>query len=342
MSRVSVVIPAWNAEARIGACLAALTAQTHPADEIIIVDNGSVDATRAVAQQVVPAASLVVNPANTGFARAVNQGIVAASGDILVLLNDDTTADPGLLAGLSACLVNDTRCGAVAATMLFADRPDRVNSAGLTVGHDLVAFDGLWNQSTHRLPDTPWSVFGASGGAAAFRRAALDDVGLFDERFHSYYEDVDLAWRLRLRGWDAVATPSARVLHAYSASGGRDSAYKRYQLARNRVWCLVKNVPGDLWRRCWSAVLWYDWAALLAALIARDTAWLRGRRDGLLGLSHIWPARQSIQRRRTASVGELAALLGPRVGPLATWRARRLARLVAPIARRDDRASSEQ
>jgi GT2 family glycosyltransferase len=322
---VSVVIPTWNGATHLAACLGALARQTRPADEIVVVDNASTDGTMALLRDRFPAVRLVVNRANAGFAQATNQGILAARGDTIVTLNNDTLPAPECLAALVAPLAGDARLGACAATLVFAHRPDRVNAAGLRVGRDLVALDEALGRPAGALPAAPWPVFGASAGAAAYRRAALDDAGLLDGRFFAYLEDVDLAWRLRLRGWHALAVPAARVAHAYSATAGADTPFKRYHLARNRVWCLVKNVPGPLWRRCAPAVLWYDTAALLAALVGRDAAWLRGRRDGLLAARALLPERRAIQRRRTASIDELDALLGPRVGPLGVWRARRLA-----------------
>jgi GT2 family glycosyltransferase len=328
-SVVSVVIPTWNGWRHLSTCLAALARQTRPPDEVIVVDNGSTDGTVEQLRADYPWARLIANDENAGFARATNQGIVAAGGDTLVLLNNDTAPAPDCLAALVAPLVADARLGACAAIQVFAHQPERVNAAGLRVGRDLVALDEAFGRSVDALPAAPWPVFGASGGAAAYRRAALDDVGLFDDAFFAYLEDYDLAWRLRLRGWGALAAPGARVTHAYSATAGADSPFKRYHLARNRVWCLVKNIPGPIWRRRRAAVLWYDTAALLAALAGRDAAWLRGRRDGLLAARGFLPQRHAIQRRRTASLAELEALLGPRVGPLGVWRARRLARAMS-------------
>ena len=321
--RLAVIIPTWNGSGHLRSCLAALAAQTRPPDEVIVVDNGSTDGTAALVREQFPSVRLIVNRRNEGFARATNQGILAAAGDILITLNDDTAPAPDSLAALSAALLADDGLGACAATLVFAGRPERVNAAGLLVGRDLVALDAMLGQPVTTLPDRPWPVFGASGGAAAYRRAALDDAGLFDELFFAYLEDVDLAWRLRLRGWRAAAVPGARVAHAYSATAGADSAFKRYHLARNRIWCLVKDVPGPLWRRTAHRVLWYDAAALLVALARRDTAWLRGRRDGLRALPALLPARRAIQRRRRVDIEDVAAALAPPVGPLGVWRARR-------------------
>jgi GT2 family glycosyltransferase len=322
--RLSVVIPNWNGARHLAGCLTALGRQGRQAEEIIVVDNGSTDGSPTLVQQHFPAVRLIVNERNLGFAQATNQGILAAAGTVIVLLNNDTEPAPECLAALVAPLAADASLGATAATLVFADRPERVNAAGLTIGRDLVADDGWLGEPVARLPAAPWPVFGPSGGAAALRRAALDDVGLFDVRFFAYLEDVDLAWRLRLGGWATVAVPAARVAHHYSATAGADSPFKRYHLARNRIWYLVKNIPLSLWRRHLAAQLWYDTAALLAAIAGGDRAWLRGRRDGLVGIPGLLAERRAIQQRRRSSPTALEALLGPRVGPLGTWRRRRL------------------
>lgn len=324
MSTRSVVIPTWNGRQHLPACLAALLAQTQPVDEIIVVDNASTDGTAALLRDHYPQVVVITNRRNEGFATATNQGILAARGEIIIALNDDTAPAPMALAALVEPFNDDPHLGACAATLVFADRPGRVNAAGLTVGSDFVALDAALGQTVDQLPPHPWPVFGPSGGAAAYRRAALDDVGLFDGRFFAYLEDVDLAWRLRLRGWSSLAVSAARVVHHYSATAGSDSPFKRYHLARNRIWCLAKNVPGALWRQHAAAVVWYDSVALLVALANRDAAWLRGRRDGLSALHQWWPERRIIQQRRRVDNDGLAALLGPRIGPLGVWRTRRM------------------
>src|SRR5690606_30776902 len=129
-------------------------------------------------------------------------------GEVVVLLNNDTVAEPDVIARITAPLERDQRVGAVAATMVFAGAPDMVASAGIEVFRDGLALDrGLGLPRTEFAVPAP--VFGASAGAAAYRRAALEDVGCFPEQFFMYLEDVDLAWRLRLRGWEAVHAPGA-------------------------------------------------------------------------------------------------------------------------------------
>src|SRR5207253_755400 len=111
-------------------------------------------------------------------------------------------------------------------------------------------------------------LFGPSGGAALYSRALLEDVGLFDPELVAYYEDVDLAWRARLRGWRCAEAPRAQALHIGSATAGRNSARKRFLLARNKLWVAVRCYPGEALGRYLAAVVVYDLAAAAAYALA--------------------------------------------------------------------------
>jgi GT2 family glycosyltransferase len=109
----------------------------------------------------------------------------------------------------------------------------------------------------------------------------LDEIGLFDERFFAYLEDVDLAWRARRAGWRCMYVPQARVLHFTSATSGQGSPFKNRLLGRNKLWLAAKNAR----RRDWPVIAAYDTAAVLYAGLARgDWNHLRGRLDALRAL----------------------------------------------------------
>jgi GT2 family glycosyltransferase len=324
---VSIVIVNWNGAWLLRACLDALRAQTRPADEVIVVDNASTDDSRALLVAEYPEVRVLPCGKNLGFAGGTNAGIAASRGAIVVALNNDTIARPDWLALLVAPLEADARLGATMSTMVFAHAPGTIAAAGIAVHRNGLALEGLLGTPLAALSATPRPIFGPSGGAAAYRRAMLDDVGHFDEDFFLYLEDVDLAWRARLRGWPSLHVPGAIVAHHYSASSGQGSPTKRYYLARNRLWGLRKNLPRGLALRYGAAIIAYDLAACLHALLMRDRAGLRGRRAGLGG-AKIAARRGGIQHRRTATDGELASWLKPAPGPRALLRLQRdLARL---------------
>ncbi|MDI3339535.1 MAG: glycosyltransferase family 2 protein [Sphaerobacter sp.] len=313
-SVTSVVIVTYNGWPLLRACLASLREQERQPDEIIVVDNGSRDETRARLPVEFPEVRLVASQRNLGFAAGNNLGIAWARGDVIVLLNNDTVAEPGCIAGLVAPLERDPAIGAVAATMVFAGARDVVASAGIEVFEDGLALDRGLGRPLASLGG-PRPVFGASAGAAAYRRAALHDVGLFPESFFMYLEDVDLAWRLRLRGWEAVHAPDAIVRHRYSASSVEGSAWKRRLLARNRMWVIVRCVPTPLLRRGAWRVLQYELLASGYALAHRDWPALHGRWSGLVGLRERLRERQAIQSAAVVPPERLAAWLRPPLPP---------------------------
>ncbi len=315
---VSVVIANWNGRRHLAGCLPALARQSYPNVEIIIVDNGSSDGSLAWLAQHHPAVTVIANDRNRGFAAANNQGLGAAHGEFMALLNNDTQPEPQWLAALVQALEADERLGMAASLMLFADRPGVINSTGVCVDRCGISWDRAGGRKLSGAEDEPVAIFGASAGAALYRRALFDDIGAFDEDFFAYLEDVDLAWRARWRGWRAVHVPRARVLHAHSATGQEGSAFKTYWLARNKVALLAKNYPTPyLW--WWlPLILAYDALSLLTALVRqRSLSALRGRLAGWASLGRALRQRRAQLQRASVPAREIFALLQPADWP---WR----------------------
>ena len=291
---LTIVIPNWNGQHLLGRCLTALHAQTWRDFEVIVVDNGSTDGSVAYLRKHFPEVRLIANAENRGFAAATNQGIRATQSQHVATLNNDTEADPGWLAALVAGMKRAPDVGMCASTMLFADRPGVINSAGIAIDRAGIAWDRRGGEPDDPAAITPEEVFGPCAGAALYRREMLDAVGLFDEDFVAYMEDVDLAWRARAAGWRCLYIPQARVLHHHSATGKEGSPFKSFHLGRNKVWLLAKNYPArELWHHVPLAVL-YDVAAVFYALLARrDLHALRGRLAGLRGIRRMWRKRSA-------------------------------------------------
>ena len=210
MSLATVVIPTWNGRCLLDACLAGLGGQTWRDFEIVIVDNGSTDGTASWMQDRYPDVQVIANDRNLGFAAAVNQGIRASASRYVVTLNNDTEPAPGWLAALVATAERDPSVGMCASKMLFADRPGVINSTGIYLDRTGIAWDRRGGEPDDERGTEPVEVFGPCGGAALYRRTMLDEVGLFEEDFFAYLEDVDLAWRARLAGWRCLYVPAAR------------------------------------------------------------------------------------------------------------------------------------
>ncbi len=308
---LSIIIPNWNGVRLqlLPACLVALRRQTRRDFEIIVVDNASTDDSRAVLAREYPEVCVLALDANRGFAPAVNAGIHAARGDTIVLLNNDTEAEPEWLAEIDRALAANPRAGMVACKLRLFDRRDHLHSAGDYYGVDGIPGNrGVWEKDNGQYDDAQ-GVFGPCGGAAAYRRTMLDDIGWFDESLGSYCEDVDLAWRARLAGYDCAYAPRAVVYHRISATGG--GPLSSFYVGRNFLWVLAKNYPAELWRKHWRRILraqWrISWEALKSIRGAAARARLRGQIAGLLGLRHWLRRRQEVLRR--VSADEIEKLL---------------------------------
>ncbi len=310
---VSVVIPNWNGAHHLVTCLDSLGRQTYPNFEIILVDNGSTDRSVALVRERYPAVRLLVLPENQGFAGAVNAGIRdLAQGEIIALLNNDTEVDPGWLAALQDALARYPKAGIAASKILLFDRRDTFHSAGDTFGVDGMPVNrGVWQRDVGQFAHEEL-IFGGCGGAVAYRRALLDEVGLFDRNLGSYCEDVDLNWRAQLAGWQCVYVPQAIVYHKVSATGG--GAISSYYVGRNVLWVLARDYPTALWRRHWRDILRRQAQVTVEALRAwRGTAArarLRGQAAGLWGMVSIWlRQRPAVQQTRRVSEEYLRSLL---------------------------------
>jgi GT2 family glycosyltransferase len=190
----------------------------------------------------------------------------------------------------------------VASKILYAEAPHLIDSAGIEVSRTGLAWNRYNRTQEDALEVEPYEVFGPSAAAALYRRTMLDDVGLFDESYFAYYEDVDLAWRARLLGWRCLYVPTARVYHVHSATSRQGSPFKRYFLVRNKVWTTLKNYPAPA---VWSnlpIILLYDLASdFYRMILERNLSPLQGQIAALGRLSVVLRQRKAIQHRRRVS-----------------------------------------
>jgi len=309
----SIIIPNYNGLRFLPVCLGALEAQTYPPSrtEVILVDDASTDGSVAFAREHFPRVRVVEMARNCGLAAACNAGAATAQGDLLVMLNNDTEAELGWLAALAAAAQAHPRTGSIASKMLLFDRRDTLHSAGDVMGADGIPRNrGVWQRDEGQY-DNEIVVFGGCGGGVAYRREAWQAAVGFDERLFMYLEDVDLAWRLRLLGWEAVFAPEARLYHHLSATGG--GALASYYTGRNTIWVIAKDMPGPLVRRHFGRIAGAQWRVAWDALRAwrgeAARARLRGQLAGLLGLPKVLGWRRTVQASRLVPVGEIERLL---------------------------------
>ena len=315
---VSVVIVTFQSGDTLPRCLEALKAQTVAGFQTILSDNGSTDGAPQAAAAADAGLVLIEQGANLGFAAGNNRAADRAAGRWLVLLNPDAYPEPGFIAAFLAAAAALPRARCFTARQRMAGDPSRLDGLG-----DALTGIGFPFRGGYGAPDPgPMDnseVFSPCGAAMMIDRALFLALGGFDEGFFCYCEDVDLGYRLRLRGETVVLAAAAIVAHEGSAStGGRRSDFSLYHGARNRLWLYVKNTPPLL---------------LLATLpfhvLATAFVWLRatvqghaepverGLEDAIKGLPEVWRRRVEIQRGRRVSSGAIADMMV--WNPLDAW-----------------------
>lgn len=299
---VSVLIINLNGERHLAQLIAALQQQTLGEFEIIFVDNASTDHSISIfeelCQKFTLPYSVIANQQNVGFAPACSQGIASSQASWIALLNNDAFPEPTWLEYLYTTANATAGIGMVAAKLLFAHAPERINSAGIAIDWAGIAWD--WRGGELDSPDEtqPVEIFGPCGGAALYSHAMLDEIGGFDDDFFAYLEDVDLAWRGRLAGWRSLLEPKARVYHIHSATLGNDSPFKNYLLGRNKVWLIAKNYPLPWLLLYLPVILAYDLMSMIGSILrTRNFSPLLGRLAALRQLPLFLKKRRSIQKK---------------------------------------------
>ncbi|HEU4945377.1 MAG TPA: glycosyltransferase family 2 protein [Solirubrobacterales bacterium] len=217
----TVYIPTLNGGENLRRCLESLQGQTLT-PHVVVADNGEGEGSAAMLAESFPTVTRVGFGRNLGFGNALNRAIREAGEGPIVLLNDDAVAEPRLIESLVAAR---GEAEMVAAVLLSERDPERIDSAGVVVDQTLMAFDYLCGASAEEA-ESAANPLGPTGGAALYDRDAFNAVGGFDERIFLYYEDVDLALRMRAEGARCVLAPPARAIHGYSLTLGAGSARK--------------------------------------------------------------------------------------------------------------------
>ncbi len=311
---VSVGLVTWNSAACLESCLAALACQNYPRIELVVVDNASEDNSVELITRSRLGAAMIKNAGNTGFCHAHNQGIQASTGVYYLALNPDIEMRPDYIARLVAALETDHSYGTAVGKLLLLPGEKggyRLDSAGLFLDRRRRQFLRGHREMDHGQYDISCEVFGADGAAPLYRREMLEDIKIqgqyFDEMFFAHKEDVDLAWRARLRGWRCRYESSAIAFHSRTFRPGRRdrvSSEIRLHAVKNRYYLLIKNETSTSWRRDWPPILWYDLKILIYLLLFERSslqAFVLLRRDW----ARLKSWRQEIMTKVRVSSGDI-------------------------------------
>lgn len=309
--KVYVVIPNWNGADRIASCLDSLKSQSQK-HTIIVVDNGSVDDSVKIIKQNYPEAVLIRHKKNKGFAGGVNAGIryaIKHQAEYVALLNNDAVADKNWLKRLVSFLEEQPKTGIATSKICDAKKTHLDSTGDIYTIWGLPYPRGRGEPYTHKYDNETW-VFGASGGASLYRIKMLQQIGIFDEDFFAYYEDVDLSFRAQLAGWKVAYTPGAEVYHEISATSSRIKGFATYQTLKNLPMLMWKNVPFPLILRVFPRFVLVYFSICVSAL-SRGLFMpvFKGVFMSIILLPKKLAQRNKIQRRRKVSVDYINSII---------------------------------
>ena len=310
--KVAVVVLNYRGWQDTKKCIAALKKQTYGDFEIYLIDNGSGDESIAKLSKL-KAKNLHFHqePTNTGFTGGVNIGIRWAMEhgfDGVALLNNDAAPEPDWLEQLVKVCVDKPHVGAVTSLMLNA-AGTHIDDAG-----DIYSTWGIPSLRAENLPkdQAPDSglVFGATGGATLYRTAVFEKIGLFDEDFFAYNEDVDISWRMQLAGKQVWYEKSAVVYHKHSATSSKIPGFTINQVFKNLPQVFWKNVPFPM-----IIPMWFKFTLVYLMFVAYQApkGGLKFALKGFWQSLKLWPRslrkRWSIQRTKIVSNAYIRSLL---------------------------------
>ena len=305
LASASTIIATYNGLHYLEDCLRSVLHELRPGDEVIVVDNASTDGGAELIQERFPSVTLIRNAENRGFAPACNQGAQAASGEILVFLNQDTRVEPGWLAALAGGLGGGSEASLVTSLLLLMSRTDRIQACGQDLHYTGLVFSRGFGSRSGAM-NAPEPVAAVSGASFAIRRDLWLTLGGFDETFYMYYEETDLSWRAQMLGHSSWYVPGSAVHHDYRPFRPNPSRF--YYTARNRYLMILRNwrlgtllllLPGLLLAEL---IDWYQAFAIgregLRAKV-RANLWLLGH------LGQLRARRAAAQAGRTVSDADI-------------------------------------
>ncbi len=318
--KVTAVVIGYNSRDIVGPCLQTLLDQDYPNLDVVVVDNASADGTADFIREQFPSIRLIASDKNLGFAEGNNLVFKTTDSKYVALLNQDAYAAKNWITELVRCAELSDRIGSVGSKMLMHRCPTLLNSTAIEINEAGWGWDRQVGEKDENPSPAPEEVFGGCGGAVMYRKSALDAVGGFDPAFFMYYEDTDLAWRLRLAGFVNLYAPLAVVRHDFHGDTGATPGRlyrRRFMSERNRWATLVKNLDWTSLKQIVPQIRRYDRGRVewlekavkdnhnpefhgqIATIIKQ--AW----RYNLVRLPQLWLRRRRTQKLRKVTFAEL-------------------------------------
>lgn len=315
---IAIIIVNYNSGTLLSHCLESLSSQTWKGFRTIVVDNGSTDGSTDGIAPRFPGIKVLLPGRNLGFAAGNNLALEETQDcDWVVLLNPDAFPVADWLERLVAAADLHPEFDFFGCLMRAADAQGLLDGTG-----DVYHVSGLSWRRDHGVAaecgtGQGGEIFGPCAAAAMYHRPALMEVGGFDETYFCYHEDVDLAFRLRLRGHRCWYEPSAVVDHVGSGISGKNSDFSTYHGHRNLVWTFFKDMPTAL-LLCY--LPWHIVANLMGIIVCAHRGQLRialkAKFDALRATGHIMRERRRIQRSRTVGSLYLLSVMTRGIRPL--------------------------
>lgn len=305
---VSVILVTWNSGKHLPYCYYALLKQTWTDFEIIVVDNGSTDGSIDVLEKKWSNFSVTIERLgrNYGFTVGNNIGVRLARGKWVALLNTDAYPAPDWLANLIWVAKQNPGYVGFSSCQIHYEKPNLLDGAGDSYHISGLAWRNDYNMPADRYGFTQREIFSPCAAAALYSREEFLKTGGFDEDYFSYFEDVDLGFRLRLNGAKCLYVPDAVVHHVGSASTGKRSDFSVYYGYRNMIWTFIKDMPAPY---VWlflplhvSAILFF---AFYLTLRGQGKAIWSAILDAMRSLPKILEKRRNIQKEIKTSPREL-------------------------------------
>jgi GT2 family glycosyltransferase len=299
-----VIVVNWNGKHFLEVCLTALRRQTFRDFETILVDNASADGSVEFVRETFPEVRVL--------ALGVNAGYEQARGKWIALLNNDTEADEHWLEEIHTASPDFPRAGSFASKMLFFDDRTRIDNCGFAVTRAGTTVDLGRDEQDGPAWAEARKVFGACGGAAAYRRSMLEDIGFLDPEFFMTFEDLDLSFRGQLQGYECVFIPRAIVYHRLGATRKKNPAQDVFFSQRNIELAYLKNMPLAMMVAALPHRLVYELGgAAYFTKLGVGTAFFKAKLDAMRRLPSVLRKREELQRRKILTNEQLRSLLLP-------------------------------